>query len=326
MIRVDHNCEYHLVGEASVRIVGFPPQAGAVRKSFLTEANPAPGVLFAGPWVGEFGWEVARWQGAVRKCSKESGLYTIVMSRPGHQVLYRDFADQFWELPQSFLDARLIPQCDHVRPAVGDPMPGLHTQDALLSLAAQIYAELANVSGPLREILSPRKFRPEEQTIVKLSAPTAEWSAGVDRPYFCVLPRSRTWNPEKNWPAGHWETLISRCLGCGMSAFTVGSPADMMCLHRLCAIADADALTRSIDLLSHASFAIAPESGGALLSLMCGCPTLVFGHERQRVRITSPPPGGENFLGTKVKYLSRSDYDFSVDEVAEGARELQRDL
>jgi len=305
MIRVENNCEYHPV--------------------VWSEEWLQRGLLFAGPWIGEFGWELTRWQGAVRKRSKESGLYTIVMSRPGHQVLYADFADDFWVLPQSFREARLVPHCDHVRPAPGDPLPQLNTEVALEEVARYIRQQVA-VRGPLREILSPRKFRPDEQTIVKLSAPTAEWSAGIDRPYFCVLPRSRAWNAEKNWPAGHWQSLTLRCLPRGWSSFAVGSVDDIRLLHPKCSLAERASLARSIDLLSHARFAIAPESGGALLSLMCGCPTLVFGHERQRVRITSPWPGGENFLGTKVSYLARSDYDFSVDEVAEGARELQRDL
>jgi len=306
MIRVDNNCEYHPV--------------------VWPEEWLGRGILFAGPWIGEFGWELARWQGAVRKRSEESGLYTIVMSRPGHQVLYQGFADDFWELPQSCLNAGLVPHCDHVRPAAGNDMTGARVVSILETLSAWIRQKVARV-GPLREVLSPRKFRPEEQTIVKLSAPTAEWSEKVAAApqfvgYYCVLPRVRSWNPEKNWPAENWRGLCTKIAGLHLVPVPVGGPDEVKALVPSAEISEADALTRSIDLLTHARFAIAPESGGALLSLMCGCPTLVFGHERQRVRITKT----ENFLGTKVKYLSRTDYDFSIDEVAEGATALLQEI
>ncbi len=47
--------------------------------------------LFAGPWIGEFGWELFCWHGFLRKiaCKYER---VIVACRTGHDLLYRDFA------------------------------------------------------------------------------------------------------------------------------------------------------------------------------------------------------------------------------------------
>ena len=81
-----------------------------------------------------------------------------------------------------------------------------------------------------------------------------------------------------------------------------------------------EALRRSIDLLAHARFALACESGGALLSLLCGTPTLVFGHPRSRLRVTQT----ENFLSTPVRYIERPDYNFTVKEVADAAEDFMR--
>ena len=49
-------------------------------------------ILVAGPWIGEFGWELFGWQGYIRAISKNY-VRTICISRPGHGVLYTDFAE-----------------------------------------------------------------------------------------------------------------------------------------------------------------------------------------------------------------------------------------
>src|SRR5215471_10441179 len=49
---------------------------------------------FAGPWVGEFGWELCCWQGWLRRRA-HLGDRIIASSRPGHEALYEDFAIDF---------------------------------------------------------------------------------------------------------------------------------------------------------------------------------------------------------------------------------------
>ena len=49
--------------------------------------------LVAGPWVGEFGYELMAWQGFLRKFSRQfDGVLVICQS--GHDYLYADFADK----------------------------------------------------------------------------------------------------------------------------------------------------------------------------------------------------------------------------------------
>ena len=48
--------------------------------------------LFAGPFVGEFGWELFCWQGFLRKMAERFD-HVIVACRTGHDLLYKDFAD-----------------------------------------------------------------------------------------------------------------------------------------------------------------------------------------------------------------------------------------
>ena len=62
---------------------------------------------FAGPFIGEFGWELCYWQGWLRKIKKDflQKDELIICSYPGRYPLY-EFADKFLELPQWFLNKK----------------------------------------------------------------------------------------------------------------------------------------------------------------------------------------------------------------------------
>ena len=48
--------------------------------------------LFCGPYVGEFGWELFHWSGYCRALSRHFDETTII-TRPGRDFLYEDFAN-----------------------------------------------------------------------------------------------------------------------------------------------------------------------------------------------------------------------------------------
>jgi len=52
-------------------------------------------ILLAGPWVGEFGWELFCWQGYIRKLSKNYNK-TYIITRKGNEFLYEDFIDGYF--------------------------------------------------------------------------------------------------------------------------------------------------------------------------------------------------------------------------------------
>mgnify|MGYP003677463201 CR=1 FL=1 len=54
--------------------------------------------LFAGPFVGEFGWELFCWQGILRKyCEVSNFDKVIISSRKSTEFLYKDFYDEHIE-------------------------------------------------------------------------------------------------------------------------------------------------------------------------------------------------------------------------------------
>jgi len=62
--------------------------------------------LFAGPWVGEFGWELFAWHGFLRKLSKKYD-HTVMACRTGHNLLYEDFADDIINYDPEFEDTNM---------------------------------------------------------------------------------------------------------------------------------------------------------------------------------------------------------------------------
>ena len=60
--------------------------------------------IFAGPFVGEFGWELMFWHGWLRKIKQEiyPNSHFIVSSFPGREPLY-EFADEYISLPNFYL-------------------------------------------------------------------------------------------------------------------------------------------------------------------------------------------------------------------------------
>ena len=53
--------------------------------------------LVAGPFLGEFGWELMQWQGYIRQLSKFY-KHVIVYGRASSAFLYKDFISEFIEM------------------------------------------------------------------------------------------------------------------------------------------------------------------------------------------------------------------------------------
>ena len=81
----------------------------------MNQPEKRPKKVLAGPFVGEFGWELFCWQGFLRKI-RSNFDYMTVISRTGREILYKDFADEFipHEIPfdqtNMWINRGVIPQ------------------------------------------------------------------------------------------------------------------------------------------------------------------------------------------------------------------------
>ncbi len=295
------NGEWRLTGpcfstDSAVHDLGAhaPMNALTIHKVRRRRHEPGRPVAFAGPWIGEFGWELARWQGGVRKLAAGSDRHVIVMGDPGHDVLY-PYADEYWETPAFFRAQGFTRQCDHVR---GGHHVALH-----LALLGHLTAhELRDEELAPYETVSVHRFRPDEQDHVRLGR-----DEEPDDTFIC-MPRTRAWQSSKNWPGEDWVRLCE--------ALRKATRLRPLLLNESYWLRD------SIQALRRARFAVCQEGGGSHLAALCGTPAVVFGRERWRGRATEE----ENFLGTPVRYVGRPDDNHTPEEVADACLDFVRTL
>jgi predicted O-methyltransferase YrrM/SAM-dependent methyltransferase len=200
-------------------------------------------------------------------------------------------------------------------------------RERYLSALRYVLARELMLEADVEEVVEPRRFAGGEQEHRRLAPSTQARDyrrqlterAGAGEGYACVLPRKRGLNPEKNWGKANWERL------CGwlhetydVTVFVLGGEGDTEVLEAdhcvsLLNVAEAVKLDVNIAMLEGARFTVASEGGGLFLSLLCGTPTFVFGHEQWRTRVTEE----ENSLDTPCAYLGRPDNDHTYEEVAE---------
>ncbi len=59
--------------------------------------------LFAGPFIGELGWELFCWQGFIRKIASKFER-VVIACRTGHDALYADFADDILHFDEGTME------------------------------------------------------------------------------------------------------------------------------------------------------------------------------------------------------------------------------
>jgi len=106
----------------------------------------APGTVFFGPFVGEFGWELLYWQGWVRDLSRSvfRDSRKIVSSFPGRYPFYPD-ADEYWAHPDWFLSPVISPR-GYITDFWRDGWPRGNELKKRWSLLGRPYLESVHVS------------------------------------------------------------------------------------------------------------------------------------------------------------------------------------
>lgn len=211
--------------------------------------------LIAGPWIGEFGWELFGWQGVLRAMAPQYKR-VIIYGPPGHQTLYEDFADEYHEFvpqgtePNMWLNGGTtftLPAGHH----------GLYIQ-------------------PQQMIFMPN---PPEQVFRKYQSADKSRTADV---VYHARDLSKYGSDYMNWDENNWRELIGRfgdekmiaCIGSKSGSMHVGGTD----------FRDAP-LSTVCDLLSRAGVLVGPSSGPIHLGSLCGTPHVVWsGHFYNKAR------------------------------------------
>ena len=223
--------------------------------------------LIAGPWVGEFGWELFAWHGYIRALSRKYDK-TIIISRENSKALYDDFATEFIAY----------------NPSGGDP-------DAF-------FMHNVDVKKCFKEVLIKNKIPLNEDTTLLLSRrigvpPHTHYEQGVIFGKYLIKPeyicfgeegqkqydfvfhiRNRSLRKEDNWNLENWFKLKEllgdkkiACIGTKNNSGHVEGTEDLRDLD----------LKKVFDVLRNARCTFGSSSGPIHLASLCGCPHIVWG-------------------------------------------------
>ncbi len=230
-----------------------------LRPAFLRPWGRRSGTLFAGPWLGEFGWELLCWQGFVRKVSRGYAR-TVVYCPAGREALYADFAAQI--IPHHFKGTA---ETDSVK----EP-----------SVMAEALASARALLPPDADHLTPLGYQPlSRQEFVAYGTRRPERETDI-----LFHPRGRGMGAYRNWDKAKWQDLVARLsaagyrLGClGVRGATVDVSGDFADLRD-------KPLSETLDVIASARLVLGPSSGPLHLASLCRTPHLVWTDRRRYAR------------------------------------------
>ena len=227
--------------------------------------------LIAGPFLGEFGWELMQWQGYLRQLAK---FYkrVIVYGRPSSEYLYRDFAFEFraMHLVSWDTDAYLLNGFDYSKWA-----SQFKGQDILIA---------DNRCKELSSMMHQDFIRFGEKKI------GAEYDLIIHARDIPPLQGNKN-KALRNWPRKSWDKLCN-----SLSDLKIASVG----IKELSYAPEGTDDLRGIEteelcsILTSSRCCVGPSSGLMHLASLCGTPHIVW---------TSDKNGSKRFGGVSYRYL-----------------------
>jgi len=249
-------------------------------------------ILLAGPWVGEFGWELFCWQGHLRFLSKKYNKI-LVIGRPGQEFLYKDFASKYYSFNSPTSDANM--------------WNGTVNQTELNELIKNVKYDIRLVPFNLgygydngNVAIIDEKFN--QQEFIKYK------SDSINKSYDIIIhPRNKTLGSGRNWSIDNWQKLVDLLLKQYTVAIIGNSEA-----YKLKGVDDYRnvSIEDTISLLNRAKLVVGQSSGPLHLASLCGTPHFVWSEEYNRMRYTTHwnPHNTKVFFHSKMGWNPTFEY------------------
>jgi hypothetical protein len=224
--------------------------------------------LFAGPYAGEFGYELMQWQGFVR-ARRPHYQEVHVLTYPGRDYLYEGCQVHHHNIElknAGYGYGRLSPAAGQQMATAKAAEIGLKDFDIFdTSLLCTRYHKLLFWHQEFRLLQEPPLTPKMYDIVIHIRAVR---KVGPD--------------PLKNYPPELADELARRCIDAGLSVACVGHPD-----YSYCPVGCVD--HRSVDLqqtvaaISSAHAGVGEASGGMHLINACGKPSIIWGEGQERV-------------------------------------------
>jgi len=249
-----------------------------------------PKILFAGPFVGEFGVELFMWQGHIRNMSDDFDK-TIISSRYPHYFLYQDFCNDF--IPY---DAKSV-NCDGFECIDQTEIPNIHEHfnptKVVRTVGLQSY--LNDVNGTKQKFVSYYQNNSNEPNID-----------------VCICARffnkGATTKVQRNWKFDECVKVVNCLLDSGLRVASVGLSCSANYIPNTINYMDIKLRTLA-KVLSNSKMIVGPSSGVMHFATLCKCPQVVWGEANLEQRYKDE----WNPFDISVQYIPEETYNVSGD-------------
>lgn len=223
--------------------------------------------LLVEPFLGEFGWELFGWQSILRALAPTYDRVEV-WHRPGHRVLYKDFAAATHPFD---------PQCSETNcHKINGGEPFVRPREGNWLDPHDVYA--GGWSVLFNGSLQHRHIKFGE------ARPTAHNIFPPDPILIHARNTSKFGTKFRNWPLECWEELVSQLDG---DIVSIGSPEGAHHVPGTHNLRGVD-LAVLCDYMHDAELVIGPSAGPMHLAALCGAPHIVWtGHRRSPERYQS---------------------------------------
>lgn len=202
-------------------------------------------VAFAGPWIGEFGWEIMTWVPYLRKLSREYDKMYI-STFESVEALYMGF----------HCDVEFLPHRNQTRTDTWED-----GQMQAITTCTDNQGATIQITDHIRPV---KEYRIEGE-YVRYGSPVVKNVAVL------FHARGIEKGAYKNWPQEKWEVLAKAFPG----ARSIGSGSDLIVKGTM--QSPAGDLATLMNIIASASVVIGGSSGVMHLALMCGTPVVTWG-------------------------------------------------
>lgn len=218
--------------------------------------------VLAGPWIGEFGWELFCWQAYLRSIKNILNIEDMVaVTRPGRELLYQDFCKVETVEIKGIADTERCPGVD---------LTGIINQLKSKYLDYQVLppSQIRYYGKPVNMNVLGHNIT-VDPTFVRLGDPIKE-----DYPVI-IHARNRKHRSGDNWSKENWQKVGDHLHKQGIKFACIGS------LEESSLVTGAEdlrglPLSDTTSYISGAKVTMGPSSGPMTLATLCKCPLLVW--------------------------------------------------
>lgn len=207
-------------------------------------------LIFAEPWIGEFGWELMHWAPALRHLSRTHDV--AVCAPSGSKLLYEDFCVRF-----------------HPHNLVSENCSGPDPRDSSVKAAAGRLTDHLCLENGYDRRIAPSANLKAECEFIELGRETPRKTV-----YDVVLhPRVRACRSYANYRVTYWIDLIKRLGDLNVAVIKACQTYRLPCS---CQEVKIESVAEAVSLLRSCSLFVGPDSGTLHLAGLCGTPRLTW--------------------------------------------------